>query len=63
LAGMPLEGTLLKEQHDPKVFLTANQKLSWVTSPARFASRCLAWRNVRTGPDGALATLPHGPNI
>jgi hypothetical protein len=63
LTSMPSDGTLLKEQHDPRVYLTWNQQLSWVTSPTRFFSRCLAWRNVRTVPDGALAALPHGPNI
>jgi hypothetical protein len=63
LTSIPFDGTLLKEQHDPRVFLTVNQQLSWVTSPIRLASRCLAWRNVRTVPDGALAALPKGPDI
>jgi len=63
LSSISFDGTLLKEQHDPKVYLTWNQQLSWVTSPTRLSSRCLAWRNVRTVPDGALMALPRGPNI
>ena len=63
LGSMPYDGTLLKEQHDPAVFLVRNQQLRWVTSPAVMQSQCLAWRHVRTVPDGALGTLPRGPDI
>ena len=63
LASIPMDKTLIKEQHDPKFFLVAQQQLCWVTSPAAMESNCLAWRHVRTVPDGALAALPRGPNI
>jgi hypothetical protein len=63
LASIPMDKTLIKEQHDPKVFLVAQQQLCWVTSPAAMESNCLAWRHVRTVPDGALAALPRGPNL
>jgi hypothetical protein len=63
LRTMPLDGTLLKEQHDPKVFLVNNRQLRWITSPAAMDSRCLPWRHIRTVPDNALAALVHGPDL
>jgi hypothetical protein len=60
LLDTPISGTLIKEQHDPKVYLVANDKLRWVTSPAVMEARCLPWRHVRTVPDTTLSTLPQG---
>jgi hypothetical protein len=63
LGTMPINGTLLKEQSNPKVFLVESQTLRWVTSPNVMDRHCLAWRYVRTVPDGALAALPHGMDL
>ena len=60
---IPIDGTLIKEQHDPKVYLVQNQQLRWVTSPAAMDSQCLSWRHVRTVPDNSLATLPRGADL
>ncbi|MGZ4286141.1 MAG: hypothetical protein ACXVHB_18485 [Solirubrobacteraceae bacterium] len=59
----PSDGTLIKEQHDPRVFLVDGRKLRWVKSPAVMDARCLPWRHVRTVPDTALSTVPHGPDL
>jgi hypothetical protein len=58
LLTIPIDRTLLKEQHDPQVFHVENQKLSLVTSPADMEARCLPWRHVRVVPDTSLSTLP-----
>lgn len=64
LATMPIDGTLVKEQHNPQVFLVEGKQLLWVTSPTVMARRCLSWRNVRTVPDKALTSgLPHGSDL
>ena len=63
LPAMPIDGTLLKEQHNPKVFLVDNGQLRWVTSPAAMDARCLPWRHIRIVPDNALAALAHGPDL
>ena len=59
----PIDGTLLREQNDPKVFLVDNSQLRWVTSPTAMDARCLPWRHVRIVPDNALAALAHGPDL
>lgn len=63
LLTVPIAGTLIKEQHDPRVFLVENTQLRWVKSPAVMDARCLPWRHVRIVPDTTLATLPHGPDL
>jgi hypothetical protein len=63
LLTIPIEGTLLREQHGPKVYLVTQGELRWVTSPAVMDSRCLAWRNIRVVPDHVLAALPQGPDL
>jgi hypothetical protein len=63
LLTIPIERTLIKEQHDPKVFLIDNQARRWVKSPAVMDARCLPWRHVRVVPDGSLSTLPPGPDL
>ena len=60
---MPINGTLIKEEHDPKVFLVDNNKLRWVTSPAAMDGRCPSWRHIRVPPDDSLTTLAHGPDL
>jgi hypothetical protein len=63
LGAMPMDGTLLREQSDPRVYLVKNGMLSWVTSPAKMTENCLPWRHVRIVPSGALAALPPGADI
>jgi hypothetical protein len=63
LGAMPMNGTLLREQSDPRVYLVRNGMLSWVTSPAKMTENCLAWRHIRIVPDNALTALPRGANI
>jgi hypothetical protein len=63
LRSVPIDGTLIKEFADPKIYLVANGQLSWVTSPSAMDNNCLPWRHVRTVPNSALASLPRGPNI
>jgi hypothetical protein len=63
LSNIPINGTLIKEQHDPQIFLVHERKLRKVQSPAVMAARCFPWRHVRTVPDTTLAALPHGPDL
>ena len=63
LLTIPIDRTLIKEQHDPKVYVVDHQQLSWVKSPAVMDARCLPWRHVRVVPDTSLSTLPHGPDL
>jgi hypothetical protein len=63
LPTVPIDGTLLKEQHDPKIYVVESGQLRWVTSPAAMDGRCLPWRHVRIVPDNSLAALPHGPDL
>jgi hypothetical protein len=60
LLDMPIDRTLIKEQHDPTVFVVENQELRSVT-PAVMEAECLPWRHVRLVPDTTLSTLPHTP--
>jgi hypothetical protein len=63
LRTVPIDRTLLKEQHDPKIYVVESGQLRWVTSPAAMDGRCLPWRHVRIVPDNSLAALPHGPDL
>ena len=63
LRTVPIDGTLLQEQHDPRVFLVESGQLRWVTSSAAMDARCLPWRHVRVVPDNSLTALPHGANL
>lgn len=63
IGDIPIDGTLLTEQHDPKVFVMESGQRRWVTSPAVMDGRCLPWRHVRTVPDNSLAAIPAGPNL
>jgi hypothetical protein len=63
LLTIPMDGTLLREQQDPRVFLVDQGQLRWVTSPAVMDARCLSWRHVRIVPENTLAALPQGPDL
>ncbi len=54
---MPIDGTLLREQNSPRVYLVENQALTWIRNPAAMNERCLSWRHVRIVPDNGLARL------
>ena len=60
LLEIPIDGTLIQEQHDPSVFLVDGRKLRRVHD---MAARCLPSRHVRIVPDATLASLPHGPDL
>ena len=59
LRAVPIDGTLIKEQHDQSVFLAYNGQLRFA-SPAVMEATCLPSRLVRTVPDTTLAALPRG---
>ena len=63
LLDIPIDRTLIKEQHDPAVFLVESQKLRLVKSPAVMEARCLPWRHVRVVPDTSLSALPRGADL
>jgi hypothetical protein len=62
LREIPIDRTLVKEQHSPLVFVVDGQKLRSV-SPAVMEARCLPWRHVRVVPDGQLSNLPFGSDL
>jgi hypothetical protein len=63
LLTIPIDRTLIQEQHDSKVFHVENQALRLVKTPAVMEARCLPWRHVRVVPDGSLSALPKGPDL
>jgi hypothetical protein len=63
LLHVPVDGTLVREQHDLSVFLVDKRQLRRVKSWAVMDARCLPWRHVRVVPDGALAALPRGADL
>jgi hypothetical protein len=63
LRQIPIDGTLLREQNNPKIYLVENEALRWVTSPAAMNGRCLPWRHVRIVADNQLAGLATGPAL
>lgn len=58
-AGLPDEGTLLREWSDPKVYRIMAGQPRWVTSPAVLANYG-GFPSVRLLPDGALNSIPIG---
>jgi len=62
LLTIPIDGTLIREQHTQQVFLVDNQQLRFA-SQAAMDARCLPTRHVRVVPDTSLSTLPHGPDL
>jgi hypothetical protein len=63
----PIERTLIKEQHDPSVYVVDTvvdtRVLRLVKTQAVMEARCLPWRHVRVVPDTTLSGLPHGPDL
>jgi hypothetical protein len=57
------EGSVRKEDSDPKVYLVKNGTKCWITSPAVLAQQGFSFADVRVVPDGGLNTLPAGPDI
>jgi hypothetical protein len=57
------EGSLRKEDSKPKVYLIENRTKRWVTSPAVLFALGKSWADVRSVPDGGLATIPDGPDL
>jgi hypothetical protein len=55
IPNMPIDGTLLREENDAKVFLVKDRILHHVPNLTRFDELCLSARNVRVVPDNALA--------
>ena len=62
LLTIPIDRTLLKEQHSQHIFVVEGQELRSV-SPAVMEARCLPWRHVRVVPDGQLSNLPFGSDL
>jgi hypothetical protein len=62
LKKMPINGTLLREEHSSKVYLADHGKLRQVAKAA-IEGRCISSRNVRVVPDKGLAALSKGPNL
>jgi hypothetical protein len=63
LVGTPINGTLIREQHDAWNFLVDKHQLRRVRSREVMDARCLPWRHVRIVPDNARAGLPHGRDL
>jgi hypothetical protein len=57
------DGCLRKEDSKPKVYLIQNGTKRWVTSPAVLFALGFTWDDVRSVPDGALTTIPDGPDV
>jgi hypothetical protein len=62
LLTIPIDGTLIMEQHPQKKFLVDNQQLRFA-SDAAMDARCLPSRHVRVVPDASLSALPTGPDL
>ncbi len=62
LLTIPIDGTLIMEQHPQKKFLVDNQQLRFA-SDAAMDARCLPSRHVRVVPDTSLSALPTGPDL
>ena len=63
LLTIPIDGTLIREQHDAKVFLVDNQQLRQVKITTVMDAACFPWRHVRVVPDTSLSALPRGPDL
>jgi hypothetical protein len=57
----PKDGTLLREISQPAVFVILNGEKCWITTPAELENWG-GFPSVRLVPDGALSSLPTGPN-
>jgi hypothetical protein len=57
------EGSLRKEDSKPQVYLIQGGMKRWITSPQVLFAFGKSWSDVRVVPDGALNSLPAGPNL
>lgn len=62
LKKMPINGTLVREEHSSTVYMADHGKLRKVAKAA-IEGRCISARNVRVVPDKALAALSKGPDL
>jgi hypothetical protein len=60
LRKVPVDGTLLREESQPPVYLVEGGMLRLIPDPETFAARGVRWDRVGVVPDTALATLPLG---
>jgi hypothetical protein len=60
LRHIPIDRTLVKEQHDSRVYVVDGQKLRLV-DPPEMDFECLPFRHVRVVPDGGLSAMPIQP--
>jgi hypothetical protein len=56
-------GSLRREDSKPKVYLIENGTKRWVTSPQVLFGIGKTWDDVRVVPDGALTSIPDGPDL
>jgi hypothetical protein len=57
------EGSLRREDSKPKVYLIENGAKRWVLSPQVLFAIGKTWADVRVVPDGALTSIPDGPDL
>jgi hypothetical protein len=55
------DGTLLREQNDPKVYVIYGGAKFWIPSPPVLLSLGFSWNNVNVVSDGSLAEVPNIP--
>jgi hypothetical protein len=56
-------GSVRKEDSDPKVYLIESGAKRWLTTPAALTGIGKTWADVRSVPDGGLDWIPEGPDI
>jgi hypothetical protein len=57
----PVDGTLLREANDPRVFVVYGRAKFWIPDPPTLASLGFTFARVRVVPPGALANIPLVP--
>lgn len=62
LKKMPINGTLVREQHSSRIYMSDKGKLRRIAKAA-IEGRCISSRNVRVVPDKALFPLTKGPDL
>ncbi|MFG3604616.1 hypothetical protein [Micromonospora chersina] len=60
LRPVPVDGTVLREEHQDPVYLVVDGMLRHVPDPVTFTALGLRWDRVGVVPDGSLAALPKG---
>jgi predicted acylesterase/phospholipase RssA len=61
IASVPVDGTLLKEEHNDAIFVVFGGAKFYLIGPDMFDRLGFAWGNVRVVPDGGLAQIPTVP--